>query len=216
MSAARRDFPRSSGAAGLLAALTRTQGAAAATTALYRNQLVDMREPALQREHDGANDFDFYFGRWRVHNERLRERLVGSTDWQRFDAIQECRPILGGLGNLDEFVTDEFGPTLFMGATLRLFDRATRQWSIWWASNRKGGLEPPVTGTFAGGVGHFEGNDMHNGIPVRVRFIWSGIEANSARWEQAFSTDGGKSWETNWRMQMTRLAAYQPATGGVS
>ena len=216
MSAARRHFLRSSAGAGMLAALARGQAAAAASSALYRNQLADDRGVALPLEHDGANDFDFYFGRWRVHNERLRERLVGSTDCQRFESIQECRQILGGLVNLDEFVTDEFGPTLFMGMTLRLFDRATRRWSIWWASNRKGGLEPPVTGAFAGGVGRFEGNDMHNGIPVRVRFIWSGIEADRARWEQAFSTDGGKNWETNWRMQMTRLAAYQPATGGLS
>jgi hypothetical protein len=200
----------------VLDALVRSQAAAAATTALYRNQLVDARGTPMSHEHDGAHDFDFYFGRWRVHNERLRERLVGSTEWQHFDAIQECRPILGGLGNLDEFVTDEFGPTLFMGMTLRLFDRATRQWSIWWASNRTGGLEPPVTGAFVDGVGRFEGDDTHNGVPVRARFIWSGIETNSARWEQAFSADGGRNWETNWRMHMTRLAVYQPATGGVS
>ena len=146
----------------------------------------------------------------------MRERLVGSTDWQHFDAIQECRPILGGLGNIDEFVTDEFGPGVFLGMTLRLFDRATRQWSIWWASNRKGGLDAPVTGAFADAVGQFEGDDTHDGIPVRVRFTWSAIKADSARWEQAFSSDGGRTWETNWRMHMTRLAAYQATSGGVS
>jgi hypothetical protein len=200
----------------MFAALARTQAAAAATTALYRNQLVDLRGTALNRQHDGAHDFDFLFGRWRVHNERLAQRLVGSSDWQHFDAILECRPILGGLGNLDEFVTDEFGARLFMGMSLRLFERATGLWSIWWASNSKGGLEPPVTGAFADGVGRFEGDDTHDGIPVRARFLWSDIEADSARWEQAFSTDSGRSWETNWRMHLTRLAAYQPATGGVS
>ncbi|HEY4350631.1 MAG TPA: hypothetical protein VGN31_05355 [Paraburkholderia sp.] len=216
MSAARRDFLSSSTGAGIFAALASSQVAAAASTALFRNQLADDRRVVPNREHDGAHDFDFYFGRWRVHNERLRERLVGSTDWQHFDAIQECRPILGGLGNLDEFVTDEFGPGVFLGMTLRLFDRATRQWSIWWASNRKGGLDAPVVGAFANGIGCFEGDDTHNGVPVRSRFIWSGIEANRALWEQAFSSDGGRTWETNWRMHMTRLAAYQPATGGVS
>jgi hypothetical protein len=163
---------------------------------------------------DGAHDFDFCFGRWRVDNERLRERLVGSNDWQRFAAIQECRPILGGLGNLDEFVSDEFGSTPFRGMTLRLFDRATRRWSIWWASNREGGLEPPVTGAFVDGVGRFEGDDVHNGVPIRVRFIWSDIGRDRVHWEQAFSADGGRSWETNWRMRMTRLADATTANGG--
>jgi hypothetical protein len=216
MNAAHGVILRRNAGRAVLDALVHSQAAAAVTTALYRNQLVDNPGMTMSHEHDGAHDFDFYFGRWRVHNERLKERLAGSTDWQHFDAIQECRPILGGLGNLDEFVTDEFGPSLFTGMTLRLYDRATRQWSIWWASNRKGGLEPPVSGTFVDGVGRFEGDDTHDGIPVRVRFIWSDIETNSARWEQAFSADGGRTWETNWRMHMTRLAAYQPATGGVS
>jgi hypothetical protein len=216
MSTVRGDFLHSGTGAGIFAALANGQAVAASSTALFRNQLADDRHAARKPEHDGARDFDFYFGRWRVHNERLRERLVGSTDWQRFDAIQECRPILGGLGNIDEFVTDEFGPGVFLGMTLRLFDRATQRWSIWWASNRKRGLDAPVIGAFADGVGRFEGDDTHDGVPVRTRFVWSGIQANRALWEQALSSDGGKTWETNWRMHMTRLAAYQPATGGVS
>jgi hypothetical protein len=216
MSTVQRRFPHTGAGAKLIAVLTRAQSAAAAATALFRNQLIDQPQPPMDDEHDGSHDFDFYFGRWRVHNERLRERLVGSTDWQSFDAIQECRPILGGLGNIDEFVTDEFGAALFFGMTLRLFDRETRHWRIWWASNRKAGLEPPVIGTFVDGIGRFEGDDAHNGIPVRVRFIWSDIGPDRASWEQAFSADGGRTWETNWRMGMTRLAAYEPSNGGVS
>ncbi|HSE13018.1 MAG TPA: hypothetical protein VLB69_10325 [Rudaea sp.] len=161
-------------------------------------------------DHDGAGDFDFYFGRWRIHNERLRQRLAGCDDWQHFEAEQECRPILGGVGNIDEFVSDDFGPTRFVGMSLRLFDRDTQRWSIYWASNRKSGLEPPVVGRFVDGVGHFEGDDLHDGIPVRVRFVWSDIGPDRAHWQQAFSADGGKTWETNWRMRMTRLAAYRP------
>jgi hypothetical protein len=196
-------------AAAAFAALARTQTAAAASTALFRNQFVDAAPPA----RDGTRDFDFYFGRWRVHNERLRERLAGCREWDRFEAIQECRPILGGLGNIDEFVTDEFGPTLFIGMTLRLYDRESGNWSIWWSSNRRGTLEPPVTGRFVDGVGQFEGDDVHAGTPVRVRFVWSEIGPDRAHWQQAFSTDGGRSWETNWHMRMTRLAPYRPGHG---
>lgn len=212
VTAAMRAANEAGGTAALFAALARSQRIAAVSTALYRNQLIQ-RTNMNGTDQDGAHDFDFCFGRWRVHNERLRERLAGSNDWECFEALQECRPILGGLGNIDEFVSDEFGPARFFGLTLRLFDRATRQWRIWWASNRGGRLEPPVAGRFAGGVGHFEGDDVHGGRPVRVRFVWSDIGPDRARWEQAFSADGGRSWETNWRMHMTRLAGHVPVAG---
>jgi len=198
----------------MLASLVRSQSAAAAGTAMFRNQLVSVSSADRRMsQRDGTHDFDFLFGRWRVHNERLRRRLAGSTDWQCFDAIAECRPILGGAGNIDEFVTDEFEPSVFFGMTLRLFDRTTQRWSIWWASNRKGGLEPPVVGNFNDGIGRFEGDDVHAGRPVRVRFVWSDTGPDRAHWEQAFSADGGRTWETNWRMHFTRLADYAPVQG---
>ena len=41
--------------------------------------------------------------------------------------------------------------------------------------------------------------------PIRVRFTWSKMTPASAHWEQAFSPDGGKTWETNWIMDMQRV-----------
>lgn len=162
------------------------------------------------RPDDGRRDFDFYFGKWQLRNERLKARLAGCQEWEEFESAQECRPILGGLGNLDSFATDWGGG--YRGMTLRLFQPATRQWSIYWASNRDGVLEPPVLGSFKDGVGTFCGRDQHNGTPVLVRFVWSGIVvtaagvAEKAHWAQAFSTDEGATWEENWRMEMTRVA----------
>ena len=149
---------------------------------------------------DGRHDFDFWTGTWRIHNRRLRARLSGSTEWDEFEARGQTWPILNGLGNRDEFRTD-FWPD-FLGMTFRFFDPATRQWSIYWADSRRGRLEPPVVGSFAGDVGTFYGDDVFEGRPIRVRFIWT--RGASPRWEQAFSTDGGKTWETNWTMDMTR------------
>jgi hypothetical protein len=174
-------------------------------SALYTNRFVHSKGTSMtSNEDDGARDFDFWFGRWRIHNERLKERLVGCTDWEQFDAIGECASILGGFGNIDSFESDWNGD--FRGMTLRLFDRQSKKWSLYWASNRSGVLEPPVVGAFHDGVGRFEGADEHKGKPVLARFIWSHIAPTSARWEQALSADGGKTWETNWRMQMTRIA----------
>jgi hypothetical protein len=154
--------------------------------------------------HDPTHDFDFFFGRWNVRNERLKERLVGCTEWDRFDAFCECHPVLGGVGNVDEFISDWSGG--FRGMTVRLFDRERARWSIHWAANRTGLLEPPVHGTFRDGVGTFLGNDHHRDIPVLARLTWYPLTATSARWEQAFSTDDGKTWETNWRMAMSRIS----------
>jgi hypothetical protein len=161
------------------------------------------------RIDDGRHDFDFWFGRWNVRNERLQHRLAGSSEWEHFAATQECRPILDGLGNIDDFVSDwnRGDAQRFVGMTLRLFDPATRNWSLYWSSNRTGVLEPPVVGRFERGVGTFIGNDMHEGRSVLARFIWSEIGRDSAKWEQALSADAGRTWETNWIMRMSRVAA---------
>jgi hypothetical protein len=139
-------------------------------------------------------------GRWRIHNRRLRERLKGSTTWDEFEATSFARPILGGAGNEDDFVTAWGGG--FIGMTFRFYDPASRRWSIYWADSRHGVLEPPVIGGFTGDTGIFEGTDTFEGRPIRVRFRWT--RGVSPRWEQAFSDDGGATWETNWVMEMTR------------
>jgi len=159
----------------------------------------------FDRDNDGRHDFDFLHGRWRVQNERLRERLAGSDDWEVFDAFDECRPLLGGVGNLEEFRTPWDGG--YEGIALRLYDLAARQWRIHWSSNRSGVLDPPVSGAFEDGVGTFHGEDHHAGQAVRVRFVWTHTSANTAHWQQAFSNDDGASWETNWHMWFRRLDA---------
>lgn len=148
-----------------------------------------------------SHDFDFLFGDWHVEHQRRRTRLSGPDAWDRFSGEMSCRPILDGLGNADEFSVPEQGP---IGATLRLFDLEARRWSIHWSSRSTGRLEPPLYGTFEGGVGLFYGDDVHAGRPIRVRFIWEALAPDSARWQQAFSPDGGSTWETNWFMVMTR------------
>lgn len=197
MTSPRRHVLESAAGGALLAAMLRAR--AAESTAGRTTSHAERTS-----EHDGSHDFDFWFGRWHVANERLKERLVGSTEWERFEATQECQPILGGIGNIDDFRTDWNDG--FVGMTLRLFDLGRREWSLYWAGNRDGVLQPPVVGRFENGVGTFFGRDVHRGTPVRVRFLWSEITAQSALWQQAFSTDEGENWETNWIMRMTRIA----------
>ena len=153
---------------------------------------------------DGTHDFDFYTGRWRVRNQRLVERLKGCTEWETFDALSEARALPGGLGNMDVLTTDHWPG--FVGMTVRIYDAPSRQWRLYWASNRIGMFAPPVVGAFADGVGHVRGRDEEGGRPVIVRFTWSEITATHCRWEQDFSPDEGETWEKNWIMESTREA----------
>ncbi|MGE3346840.1 MAG: DUF1579 domain-containing protein [Ramlibacter sp.] len=157
-------------------------------------------------QHNGAQDFDFFIGQWRVAHRRLRQRLAGCTDWDEFVGTTSVRKVLGGQGNVDDNFLDLPGDP-YHAVTLRTWDAAAQQWSIWWLDGRApGGLDVPMRGRFEGGVGTFLAADLHAGQPVTVRFLWTQPAPDAPRWEQAFSTDGGATWETNWVMDFSRLA----------
>jgi hypothetical protein len=163
-----------------------------------------MTGPAASLPQDGRGDFDFLMGRWKLTHHRLRERLVGDTHWEDFAGTCEASHIIGGLGNVDDNLL-ELPAGTYRAATLRLFNPEAGLWSIWWIDARSAALGTPVHGRFEHGVGTFLGDDTLAGRPIRIRFVWSQITPRSARWEQAFSTDGGESWEMNWRMDFERV-----------
>jgi NIPSNAP len=159
---------------------------------------------------NAQSDFDFLIGRWKVHNRRLRERLRASTQWDEFDGTVVVRPVWGGKGNVDEYEAE--GPSgPIQGLTVRLFNPRSQQWSLYWANRASGTLDPPMIGSFKDGRGEFYDQEMFEGRSIYVRFVWSEATATSCRWEQAFSADGGKTWETNWIMEFTRVKAAAAA-----
>lgn len=160
--------------------------------------------PLLDDLPPGADAFDFFIGEWIVRHRCLDRRLAGCTDWTEFTGRAVTQKILGGLGNMDDNSLDRPEGS-YRAVTLRKFDPASGLWSIWWFDARFPALEPPVAGRFQDGVGTFYAEDVFEGRPIRVRFLWSGISAAAARWEQAFSEDGGETWETNWLMQFERV-----------
>lgn len=147
-----------------------------------------------------VHDFDVFAGAWMFANRRLKQRGVGSTEWDTFPAVSCTTSYLSGVANVDEvyFPTKGWG-----GLTVRTFDRAKRQWSIYWVNSREGVMFPPVVGGFDGTHGEFYGNDTDDGRPVRVRFRWTVHDRDHLTWEQSFSYDG-KTWEMNWTNDLTR------------
>ena len=159
-----------------------------------------------EREVSGFHDFDFLVGHWRVHHRKLKERLANSQEWIEFEGTLFSQPLMVGYSNVDDLVLNVPGAP-YRGVALRSFDPKSQQWLIWWLDSRNplGSLDPPMRGGFKNGVGTFYGDDTLNGKPVRARFIWSGITPTSCHWEQAYSPDGGKTWETNWAQDIIRV-----------
>ncbi|MBW8303389.1 MAG: DUF1579 domain-containing protein [Brevundimonas sp.] len=150
------------------------------------------------------HDFDFIHGHWTVQHSRLKTRGVGADDWDLFASTSYCEPRLGGLANVEEVDCPARGWT---GMALRTLDVETREWSVYWINSLTGRLQPPVRGRFNADGCVLEGPDSDDGRPIIARYIWSDIRPDGARWTQTFSYDDGATWETNWVMDFTRVAA---------
>ena len=153
---------------------------------------------------DGQHDFDFQIGTWKTHLKRLVHPLSGSSEWTEYEGITTVRKVWNGRANLVELTAD--GPTgHFEGLNLRLYNPQSRQWSLNFSNARVGTLGPPTIGEFRNGRGEFYNQEDFNGRAVLVRFVIIPIDADTIRFEQAFSDDGGKTWEVNWIATDTRM-----------
>jgi hypothetical protein len=150
------------------------------------------------------NDFDFFIGKWNIHNKKLKSRLNNCTEWMEFESTQEMHTILNGAGNIDNFKTS-FDDKPFEGMSLRLFNPKTKLWSIYWADSNEVKLDPPVTGSFENNMGYFFTKDSFEGKPIIVVFRWDVRDKDNLIWSQAFSADNGTTWEWNWFMHFTKL-----------
>jgi len=154
---------------------------------------------------DGQHDFDFEIGKWKTHLRRLLHPLTGSTSWVEYEGTTIVRKVWNGRANLVEL--DVNGPAGHIEAlSLRLYNPESHQWSLNFANSKGGSLGQPTIGEFKNGRGEFFDQETFNGRAILVRFVISDITPNSCRFEQAFSDDGGKSWEVNWIATDTRLA----------
>jgi hypothetical protein len=154
-------------------------------------------------QRDGQHDFDFEIGSWKTQLRRRLRPLTGSTTWVEYQGTTVVRKIWNGRANLVELEVDG-PPGHIEGLSLRLYNPESRQWSLNYSNSASGTMSQPVIGEFKNGRGEFFGQDFLNGRAILVRFIISDITPNSCHFEQSFSDDGGKTWESNWIATDTR------------
>lgn len=156
------------------------------------------------QQRDGQHDFDFEFGDWKIHLKRRQRPLTGSTTWVEYDGTSVVRPVWKGGANLGELAVS--GPAgRIEGLSLRTYNPQSHQWHISWCNRADGTVGPAMIGGFKNGRGEFYNQELFNGRAIFVRFIFSDITANSFQFEQAFSSDGGKTWEANWIATFSRV-----------
>jgi hypothetical protein len=154
---------------------------------------------------DGQRDFDFEIGTWKTHVRRLVKPLTGSTTWTELNGTTIVRKVWDGRANLVELTAEGPGGGKFQGLSLRLYNPETQQWRLHFASSHDGLLNVPTIGEFKDGRGEFFSQETLNGRAIFVRFVITQINADTIRFEQAFSEDGGKTWEVNWIATDTRI-----------
>lgn len=163
-------------------------------------------DPANLPQRDGSHDFDFLIGDWKAHVRRLPDRLNNSNVWVEYDGISNHHKLLDSNANFEQFEVTSTDKKLHIKAqTLRLYSPATRQWSIYLVDLDNGTLDtPPVVGAFTGKRGEFFHQEILKGRTILVRYVWLDLSPNSARMEQSYSPDGGKTWEGNWICELSR------------
>lgn len=153
---------------------------------------------------DGQHDFDFEFGTWNTHVSRLVHPLTGSKEWREYDGVSVVHKVWNGAANLLELDMKNASSHLQL-ASFRLYDPSTRQWSLYVANSHGGTLGVPAVGGFVDGHGTFYDKEAWDGKPILVRFVITPHSADAIHFEQAFSADNGKTWETNWIADDTRI-----------
>jgi len=152
----------------------------------------------------GERDFDWQTGTWKTHLKRLLHPLTGSATWVEYTGVSVVRPALNGRASLLDLRLEGAAGRI-EGIGLRLYNPRSRQWSLNWASGADGTMTTPMIGEFKNGRGEFYSQEMLDGRAIYVRNGFWDITVDSARFEQAFSDDGGKTWETNWIMRFERI-----------
>jgi hypothetical protein len=181
--------------------LAKQLGFCVAMTSVCGIHAAHTEEVAVQTKNaalaDGQHDFDFEFGNWKAHIKRKTHPVTGGGAWIDYDGTSVVRKVWNGKGNLGELEVDSPSGRL-EGLSLRVYNPKSKQWSVYWSNSSDPTIGTPMIGGFSNGRGEFYGQDTVEDRAIYARFIFSGISQTAFSIEQAFSLDGGKTWDPNW------------------
>ena len=161
--------------------------------------------PAAPASASGSHDFDWNFGTWKTHIKRLVHPLSNARNWDAYEGTVTVSPLLGGVANIE--TVDADGPSHIQLLGIRTYDPRSHQWIVNGADRGSGSLGVPAFGAFRDGRGIFYDQESFHNATILVRQTFFDITANSYAFEQAFSTDGGQTWEPNFRANLERTSS---------
>ncbi|GCE15422.1 DUF1579 domain-containing protein [Tengunoibacter tsumagoiensis] len=160
-------------------------------------------------DQSDTHSFDPLIGTWSIVNRRKKREYVflpeKEAEWDEFPARSRFEKQLAGRAVAEYWEGTLPSGEKLLGYSVKAFEPTTQQWAITWIDNRNPLDFRPVLGTFEAGAGtFFQIIETPDGQPLHLRLIWDELTESTVRWQQAFSFDEGKSWDTNWVMQFTR------------
>jgi len=157
-----------------------------------------------QPPRDGSHDFDFARGVWHTHATQVLDPFDGGTHTVVMDGTKTARPVWNGKAWLEEIEAD--GPKgHWEGATLFVYGAKAGQWSQTYIDSSSGKVEAPTIGVFKDGRGELFGTTVYKDRTVLVRGVWSNIKADSHHFDISYSRDGGQTWATAFKADLTRI-----------
>ena len=174
--------------------------ALAALAAATLPQPTAAQGPPCQGE---ARSFDFWIGEWDVLN---RNRPPEEPNWYDTGiATDRVYTVAAGCG-LVEHRRGNAGGEFLVGFSLRSFNPQTGQWDLILLWPNAG---VPHFGELRSGFRHsrgefYSGSVSAQGDTAISRLTFSDVTPNTLRWQNGTSSDGGRSWSSNWIMEFNR------------
>jgi hypothetical protein len=158
--------------------------------------------PVVRSGSEGQSDFNFVIGTWKTRILHLGHGRGGTDRWAVWTGRVTAAKVWDGRANIQQIEINAPSGTV-EELRLCLYHPLSHEWYLYWADSSDGVLDKPMIGKFKNGVGRFYDQEEIGGREIFVRDLYSDVRVGSYHWQQAFSSDGGATWEPNWRVTLT-------------
>jgi hypothetical protein len=155
------------------------------------------------RAQAGAHDFDFNFGTWHTHVERVLDPFSDEQHSMIIEGTVRVRKLWGGRSQLEEIEADS-PKGHWEALSLFLYNPKSEQWSQMFINSKMGVISSTLIGSFKDGRGELFQQDTFDNRSILVRGIWSDITPMTHSYTESYSDDGAKTWKPAFIAHLTR------------